>query len=161
MRFWPLGALVSAKAARRSSICPASFAPSGQKRKECPQSVASNAKMLRLQGEDHLPSAGQKRKERPQSVAGNAKLLRLQGEGHLPSAGDKYMKRLESANTTGTRADLAESHLGNGGRRLKVVALKGEDKVVQRVIHECWGQELSSNSVSTQPARILLPHVRF
>ena len=30
---------------------------------------------------------------------------------------------------------------------MKVVALKGEDKVVQRVIHECWGQELSSKSV--------------
>ena len=90
---------------------------------------------------------GEKRKECPQPVASNVKMLRLQGEGHLPSAGDKYMKRLESANTTGTRADLAERHLGNGGRRLKVVALKGEDKVVQRVIHKCWGQELSSKSV--------------
>ena len=30
---------------------------------------------------------------------------------------------------------------------MKVVGLKGEDKVVRRVIHKCWGQELSSKSV--------------
>ena len=58
---------------------------------------------------------GEKRKERPQPVASNAKMLRLQGEDHLPSADGKYMERLESANTTGTRADLAERHLGQGG----------------------------------------------
>ena len=94
---------------------------------------------------------GQKRKERPQPVASNAKRLRFEGEDHLPSAYSKYMKRLESANTTVTRADLAERHVANAMAAAQVQSpgsqLKGEDKVVQRMIHKCWGQELSSKSV--------------
>ena len=84
-------------------------------------------------------------------MASNAKRLRFEGEGHLPSAYSKCMKRLESANTTVTRADLAERHLANAMAAEQVQSpgsqLKGEDKVVQRVIHKCWGQELSSKSV--------------
>ena len=84
-------------------------------------------------------------------MASNAKRPRFEGEDDFPSAYSKYMKRLESANTTVTRADLAERHVANAMAAAQVQSpgsqLKGEDKVVQRVIHKCWGQELSSKSV--------------